>query len=99
MENAWKYTARKTDPKVAVEAFRTGERQWFRITDNGAGFDMATAERLFQPFQRMHAASDFEGTGVGLSLVRRILQRHGGDIRVRSGVGVGTVVEFTFDAG
>lgn len=99
LENAWKYTARQPEAKVAVDAFRTGERQWYRITDNGAGFDMANAERLFQPFQRMHAASEFEGTGVGLSLVRRILQRHGGDIRVRSAKGVGTVVEFSFDAG
>lgn len=96
LENAWKYTAKCSAPKVAVESFATGERTWYRITDNGAGFDMARADRLFQPFQRLHTAGEFEGTGVGLSLVRQILLRHGGDIRLRSAVNVGTIVEFTF---
>lgn len=97
LENAWKYTARCAAPRVVVDAAAQGGRCWYRVADNGVGFDMAHAGRLFQPFQRLHAAADFAGTGVGLSLVRRIVQRHGGDIRVRSRPGEGTVVEFTLD--
>ena len=69
-----------------------------RVTDNGAGFDMSRAGLLFQPFQRMHVAAQFSGTGVGLSLVRRIVELHGGEIRLRSALGVGTVAEFTLEA-
>lgn len=97
LENAWKYTGRASEPRVSVDAFEQDGRRWYRVADNGAGFDMAQAGRLFQPFQRMHAGSEFAGSGVGLSLVRRIVERHGGDIRVRSQPGTGTVVEFTLD--
>lgn len=58
---------------------------------------MVNARRLFQPFQRMHSARQFEGSGIGLSLVRRIVDLHGGDVRLRSAPGVGTVAEFTLD--
>jgi signal transduction histidine kinase len=60
---------------------------------------MARAGQLFQPFQRLHDASQFEGSGVGLSLVRRVIDHHGGEIRLRSAPGVGTVAEFTLDEG
>ncbi|MDP3202464.1 MAG: ATP-binding protein, partial [Hydrogenophaga sp.] len=59
--------------------------------------DMAHARALFQPFRRMHSASQFEGSGIGLSMVQRIVQHHGGEVRVRSQAGVGTVAEFTLD--
>ena len=59
---------------------------------------MAQAQSLFMPFKRMHAGGQFEGTGVGLSLVRRIVDHHGGEIRLRSAPGTGTVAEFTLDA-
>lgn len=98
LHNAWKYSAQVAQAKVAVDSFRDERGIWYRVTDNGAGFDMARANRLFQPFQRLHTASQFEGSGVGLSLVRRIIDHHQGEIRLRSAPGVGTVAEFTLDA-
>ncbi|MEQ1515742.1 MAG: transporter substrate-binding domain-containing protein [Usitatibacteraceae bacterium] len=97
LENAAKYSARVAKPMVAVDSFCDDRGTWYRVADNGAGFDMSTARLLFQPFQRMHTNKEFEGTGVGLSLVRRIIDHHGGEIRLRSAPGVGTVAEFTFD--
>ena len=97
LENAWKYSAGVDAAQVAVDSYRDGRGTWYRITDNGVGFDMGRAQALFQPFQRLHAASRFEGTGVGLSLVRRIVDHHGGEVRLRSAPGAGTVAEFTLD--
>jgi PAS domain S-box-containing protein len=97
LHNAWKYTARLPLARIRVDSFQENRRTWFRVTDNGAGFDMAHARALFQPFRRMHSASQFEGSGIGLSMVQRIVQHHGGAVRVRSQVGVGTVAEFTLD--
>lgn len=95
--NACKYSARSAEPRVAVDAFLEDGRQWYRVTDNGVGFDMDYARHLFEPFRRLHASSDFAGTGVGLSIVRRIVRRHGGEIRARGSVGVGAVFEFTLE--
>ena len=97
LHNAWKYSGKVAQAKVSVDSFRDERGVWYRVTDNGAGFDMAKAGQLFQPFQRMHSPSQFEGSGVGLSLVRRIVEHHGGEIRLRSAPGVGTVAEFTLD--
>lgn len=96
--NAIKFSARVAEPKVRVDSHRDERGTWYRITDNGVGFDMARADRLFLPFQRMPGTQAFEGTGVGLSLVRRIVEHHGGSVRLRSAPGVGTVAEFTLDA-
>jgi signal transduction histidine kinase len=98
LDNAWKYSARAPAPKVLVDSWRDSSATWYRVTDNGAGFDMGRADLLFQPFQRMHSSAQFAGTGVGLSLVRRIVELHGGEIRLRSSPGVGTVAEFTLEA-
>lgn len=95
LANAFKYSSRRTGAKVGVDAFSEGRRQWYRVTDNGAGFDMNHAKRLFEPFHRLHREADFVGTGMGLNIVRRIVRRHGGDIRARGTVGVGAVFEFT----
>ncbi|MDZ4396723.1 ATP-binding protein [Hydrogenophaga sp.] len=97
LHNAWKYTARLPQARIRVDSFQEGRRTWYRVADNGAGFDMAHARALFQPFRRMHSASQFEGSGIGLSMVQRIVQHHGGEVRVRSQAGVGTVAEFTLD--
>ncbi len=97
LHNAWKYTARQPLARIRVDSYQQERHTWYRVSDNGAGFDMAHARTLFQPFRRMHAASQFEGSGIGLSMVQRIVQRHGGEVRVRSQSGVGTVAEFTLD--
>ncbi len=95
--NAAKYSAERQPARVAVSSHRDARGLWYRVTDNGAGFDMAQAGRLFMPFQRLHEGSRFAGSGVGLSLVRRIVEHHGGEVRLRSAPGVGTVAEFTLD--
>ncbi len=97
LHNAWKYTARVPVARIRVDSFQEDGRTWYRVTDNGAGFDMAHARHLFQPFRRMHSTSQFEGSGIGLSMVQRIVRHHGGEVRVRSQPGVGTVAEFTLD--
>ncbi|MES2887557.1 MAG: transporter substrate-binding domain-containing protein [Pseudomonadota bacterium] len=97
LHNAWKYTARVPVAHIRVDSFQEDRRTWYRVTDDGAGFDMAHARHLFQPFRRMHSTSQFEGSGIGLSMVQRIVRHHGGEVRVRSQRGVGTVAEFTLD--
>ena len=94
LDNAWKYTARVDRPEVEVDTFEEAGRTWYGVTDNGAGFEMSRAQNLFEPFQRMHSNADFSGTGIGLTLVRRVVTAHGGEVRLRSDVGTGTVVEF-----
>lgn len=97
LHNAWKYSRRNPDARVRIDSHSDGLRTWYRVTDNGVGFDMARAQQLFQPFRRMHPASQFEGSGVGLSMVQRIVRHHGGQVQLRSQAGVGTVAEFTLD--
>lgn len=87
--NAWKYTAKNPAASIQIGRYSQQPDTWF-IRDNGAGFDMKQAGRLFAPFQRMHRAEDFPGTGIGLSIVARILARHHGAIRAESTPHVGT---------
>lgn len=95
LANAWKYTS-KVD-EATIKLFKTVRdgKPCFCISDNGAGFDMARVEKLFQPFQRLHTAKEFEGTGVGLATVQRIINRHGGWIRAEASVGKGASFFFT----
>ncbi len=89
LRNAWKYTARTAAARIELSTEqRDGARVWF-VRDNGAGFAMAHAERLFGAFQRLHPATDFEGNGVGLAIVQRIVNRHGGRIWADAAVDCG----------
>ena len=93
--NAWKFTSKADHPRIEVgeTSSHSGERTFY-IRDNGAGFDMAHADKLFNAFQRLHATTDFEGTGIGLAIVQRILHRHGGRIWAEGEVGKGATFFF-----
>lgn len=93
--NAWKFTGRAAHARIELGAETVdGETLWF-VRDNGAGFDMRYADRLFKPFQRLHATHEFEGTGIGLAIVHSIIERHGGQIRVESALNAGATFHFT----
>lgn len=95
--NAWKFTANEEFPRIEFgqRYEEKGGEQTFFISDNGAGFDMAYVDRLFKPFQRLHTTKEFEGTGIGLAIVGRIINRHGGKVWAYSDLGEGTTVFFT----
>ncbi len=93
--NAWKYTQKCAAPVIEFGmADQDGTRTYY-VKDNGAGFDMAFAGKLFAPFQRLHAAEEFPGSGIGLATVQRIIHRHGGRVWAEGAVGKGATVSFT----
>jgi light-regulated signal transduction histidine kinase (bacteriophytochrome) len=93
--NAWKFTAGRQDARIAFGAEPKDGTVVYIIRDNGAGFDMAYAEKLFAPFQRLHSAAEFAGTGIGLATVQRIVHRHGGRIWAEGAVNQGATFSFT----
>jgi len=93
--NAWKFTAKTAEARVEVGCEQTDRGLAYFIRDNGNGFDMSRAERMFSPFQRFHSQSDFPGTGIGLATVHRIVDRHGGQVWAEAAVGQGATFRFT----
>lgn len=97
LSNAWKFTSKIKDAHIKVGRIVSKEKNQsiYFITDNGAGFDMKRADRIFTPFQRFHSNSEFEGTGIGLAIVSRIIKKHNGHIWVATKPGAGATFSFT----
>jgi signal transduction histidine kinase len=96
--NAWKFTSKQPRASIQLGCEPSSEGATLFVADDGVGFDMSSAGRLFSPFQRLHKASDFDGTGMGLAIAHRIVARHGGRIWARSEVGKGARFHWTLDA-
>ncbi|GAA5161809.1 sensor histidine kinase [Viridibacterium curvum] len=95
LHNAWKFTQQSWPTYISITAESTPEFMRYTVADNGVGFDMAHAKRLFQPFQQLHADQGYGGMGIGLASVRRIIERHGGSIQAESSPGEGARFVFT----
>lgn len=92
--NAWKYSSKTPDARIEFGVIEKCSEKVYYVQDNGAGFDMKQATKLFAPFQRLHPESQFPGTGIGLAIVKRVIERHAGRIWAESGVGKGAIFFF-----
>jgi len=93
--NAWKFTSKQAEPEIEFGREQTEKGSAYFVRDNGAGFDMAYVDKLFGAFQRLHSSNDFEGTGIGLATVQRVINRHGGRVWADAQVGKGATFYFT----
>ena len=96
--NAWKFTGKTASARIEVGALNRPGGPVYFVRDNGVGFDSTRAKRLFEPFERLHSATEFPGAGIGLATVRRIVERHRGKVWAESAVGQGATFFFTLDA-
>jgi light-regulated signal transduction histidine kinase (bacteriophytochrome) len=94
LANAWKFTTCRKDPCIEVGSTEHDGEEMFFVGDNGAGFDMKYADKLFTAFQRLHPAAQFEGTGIGLAIVARVVRRHGGRVCAHAVVDQGATFSF-----
>ncbi|TCK18586.1 phospho-acceptor domain-containing protein [Thiogranum longum] len=99
IDNAWKYTRHTANPMIEVGMRRQRGVKYFYVRDNGAGFDMQYVDKLFEPFQRLHTSTEFEGTGIGLASVRRVVQMHNGEIHAEAAPGKGCTITFSLEPG
>ena len=95
LHNAWKFTATRDHPQIEFTMTLTGGQPVFAIGDNGVGFDMSEAAKLFTPFHRLHGPAEAAGNGIGLAIAQRAIHRHEGRIWARSKPGEGTTIYFT----
>jgi two-component system sensor histidine kinase/response regulator len=95
ISNAIKYSQKKPDPRVEIGAVKENGHYVYFVKDNGAGFNMAHYNKLFSIFQRLHSDDEFAGTGIGLAVVKRIIERHDGRIWAESEIGKGSNFYFT----
>ena len=96
LDNAWKFTARRDPALIEFGQLNRARERTFFVRDNGVGFNMAYVDKLFGVFQRLHAAEDFEGTGIGLATVERIFHRHNGTIWAEAAINQGATFYFNF---
>lgn len=96
--NAWKFTTKNQTARIEVGAARNNGATTYYVRDDGAGFDMRYADKMFGAFQRLHSTSEFDGTGIGLATVQRIINRHGGHIEAEGIPGKGATFSFTLEA-
>jgi PAS domain S-box-containing protein len=99
ISNAIKFSSKKETPHIKISGEQIDSKTVYFIKDNGAGFDMSYSSRLFQAFQRLHSSADFEGTGVGLALIQRIIYRHGGEVWAEGEVDKGATFWFSLPVG
>ena len=93
--NAIKYSSQQQEPRIEIACVEEPSRNVYSVRDNGVGFDMQYAHKLFGVFQRLHSAEAFEGTGIGLALVKRIVHKHNGDVWAESTPGAGASFYFS----
>jgi len=98
LQNAWKFTAGTPSPRIQFFARHDNGEHWYCVKDNGAGFAANQTDRLFKPFQRLHLDTEFPGVGMGLALVKKIISRHGGNVRAEGEEGTGANFCFSLPA-